>query len=293
MAAGGFTMSRILAFGLAPVLCSVAFTAPAPPAPPAPPDVARVFAFAPGSGSYLGVNVQEIDSARARELKLKEERGVEITMVADESPAAAAGFRKGDVVLEYNGQRVEGTEQFVRLVRETPSGRPARVAVWRDGKEQTLSAKIGNRASGRPFPAGELVVPEIRIPDFPRPHMSWRSQTLGIEAETVDGQLASFFGVERGVLVRNVHTGSAAEKAGIKAGDVVTKAGGESVETPSELSSRLRSRNSDAAAEASAVTLTVVRDRKEITIPVTPDQSPSRTQRRGPARRVVIGEERF
>src|SRR5580692_601085 len=60
------------------------------------------------SGTYLGVNLCEISSDRARELKLKETYGVEITRVEEGSPAEKAGLKSGDVVLEYNGQRVEG-----------------------------------------------------------------------------------------------------------------------------------------------------------------------------------------
>src|SRR4051812_43336424 len=71
-----------------------------------------------GTGSsYLGVGTAEITSDRAKELKLREEHGVEVTAIEESGPAAQAGLRKGDVVLEYNGQRVEGTEQFIRLVR--------------------------------------------------------------------------------------------------------------------------------------------------------------------------------
>src|SRR5687768_6464668 len=82
-----------------------------------------VFHAFPGSRTYLGVNVAEVDTDRARELKLKEERGVEIKKVEPGSPAEKAGLKEADVVLEYNGQRVEGTESFMRMVRETPSGR--------------------------------------------------------------------------------------------------------------------------------------------------------------------------
>jgi len=72
--------------------------------------------------SFLGVGVTEVNTGRAKALNLKEERGVEISRVQDNSPAEKAGLKVGDVVLEYNGQRVEGIEQFVRLVRETPAG---------------------------------------------------------------------------------------------------------------------------------------------------------------------------
>lgn len=71
-------------------------------------------------GSYLGVNVQEIDSERAKDLKLREEAGVEVTRVAPDSPADKGGLKSGDAILQYNGQRVEGMEQFSRLINETP-----------------------------------------------------------------------------------------------------------------------------------------------------------------------------
>ncbi len=270
------------------------------PRPARPP-----FAFAPSAGSYLGVNVQEIDAARARALKLKEEHGVEITMVAEDSPAAKAGLQKGDAVLSYNGQRVEGTEQFVRLVRETPPERQVKIGVWRGGKAQTLTASVGSRRDGPamrgPFP-GEIVVPEIHLPDFVRPRMSSRSQLLGVEAESVDGQLASFFGVDRGILVRTVIKDSAAEKAGLKAGDVITAINHIPISNPAELSRQLRSQARSGAAgegadKARPVSLTVVRERKEMDISVSMPEptasSQSRGSRQGPARRIVQREERF
>src|ERR1700674_706232 len=88
----------------------------------APPSVSRVAAPS-ASGSFLGVGIQEIDGNRAKELKLPEEAGVEVTRIAPDSPAEKAGIKTGDVVTQYNGQRVEGMDQFSRMVRETPAGR--------------------------------------------------------------------------------------------------------------------------------------------------------------------------
>ena len=123
------------------------FQAPVPPAAPAPPARATgtVQVFGLGSGSYLGVGVAEVSAERVKALKLKEERGVEITRVDDDSPALKAGLKAGDVVLDYNGQRIEGTEQFVRMVKETPEGRQVRLLISRDGNTQTLTATIAAR----------------------------------------------------------------------------------------------------------------------------------------------------
>src|SRR5579863_9014205 len=121
-------------------------------------------------GTYLGVNLCEISSDGARELKLKEAYGVEITRVEEGSPAEKAGLKSGDVVLEYNGQRVEGMEQFGRLVRETPAGREVKLLISRGGATQTISATLGTRKArtvgGNMFPGVEI--PEIHIPDIPQ-----------------------------------------------------------------------------------------------------------------------------
>ncbi len=116
---------------------------------PAPAPRARsVTSLVAQPGSYLGVAVVEIDSDRAKALKLKEERGVEIKYVDENSPAAKAGLKEGDVVLDYNGQRIEGINQFIRMVSETPSGRKVSLQISRNGSLQTLPVTIEAR-SGR------------------------------------------------------------------------------------------------------------------------------------------------
>jgi serine protease Do len=247
-----------------------AWLQPDPDPEPQAKTVERSVVIRSGSRSFLGVGVAEIDAERAKALKLKEERGVEITRVEPDSPADTAGLKKGDVVLEYNGQRVEGTEQFVRLVRETPPGRKATLLISRDGQTQTITATIG-ATSGRGLSLDierlEREMDRVRVfrmPDLPSPMMSWRTTILGIEAESLGEQLAEYFGVKEGVLVRTVFKDSPAEKAGIKAGDVITKVGDDKVASPQELSRRLR----EARREQKTVTLTLVRNRKEMTVTV-------------------------
>jgi serine protease Do len=230
--------------------------------------------------SYLGVAVVEIIADRAKQLHLKEEHGVEVTCVDEGSPAAKAGLRPGDVVLEYNGERVEGGEQFIRLVRETPPGRVAKLLVWRNGANQTLTATIGQRQPGimalpddmlalSPPPMPEIPpMPTIRMPDIPRALMSWRSPVLGIESESLNPQLAEFFGVKEGVLVRSVVANSIAEKAGFKAGDVIIKVDGEKVATPREISGILQS-----ARAKKTVQITVVRHQKEFVLNLTLEEN--------------------
>ena len=226
---------------------------------------AAIFTGAPRS--YLGIGVVDVSDERAKALGLKEPQGVEVTAVAEDAPAAKAGIRRGDVILEFNGQAVEGGAQFVRMVQETPAGRKVAMQVWRNGSMQPVTATIGSRqerqfAFNMPSPPFGPFPPEPpMIPDTPHDMFAWRSAALGIETEGLNPQLAEFFGVKEGVLVRAVTKGSAAESAGLKAGDVITRIDGQPVSSPRNITPYLRNSGKN-------VSMTVVRNHKEITLNV-------------------------
>ena len=210
--------------------------------------------------SYLGIWIWQIDSARAQELKLPEMAGIEVTRVGAGSPAEAAGLKTGDVIMQYNGQRVSGIEQFAQLVRDTPAGRQVKLEVYRGGAPQTMTARIG-ASTPATFVGGLAGGPQL--PDVPQNLTAWQSPVLGVEAEALQGQLAGYFGVTEGVLVRSVSAGSAAERAGIKAGDVITRVGSAPVATPAEVTTRLR------ALSGNSVTVGVVRNRQAVALTAT------------------------
>jgi len=228
---------------------------------------------------HLGVGGKDVDSDRAKALNLKEERGVEVTNVEPDSAAAKAGLKEGDVVLEFNGQKVEGWEHLKRLVRETPIHREVKIGIWRNGAAQTLTAAMG---VGREFQLelgnGNLVNPTWTQPMPPSPPMPpldlpqfrtmMGTSSLGIMGEALgqESQLAEFFGVKEGVLVRSVTKNSAADKAGMKAGDVVTKIEDTTISTPQQISGALR-----AARNKTTVNVTIVRNKKEMSLSVTPE----------------------
>src|SRR5271166_6762928 len=156
------------------------------------PGAPQVYELHSGGGqTFLGVNIAEVNPDRAKDLKLREPYGVEITRVEEASPAEKAGLKSGDVVLEYNGQRVEGMEQFGRLVRETPAGREVKLLVSRGGVTQTVAAVLGSRKSrfSGNFPPG-FEMPEFHMPDIPQIFTTIRSPMLGVEAESLGSQLA-------------------------------------------------------------------------------------------------------
>jgi len=238
--------------------------------------IAQGYVVEKASGGYLGIGGLDISPERAKALNLKEERGVEVSSLAEEGPAAKAGVKQGDVVLEFNGQPVQGTAQFQRLVRETPVGRQVKITVWRGGAAQTLTATVGENKQTTMIAPGDgswnfsmpnmpamPTMPNIEIPRF---NMSSQNPMLGIVGESLgqEDQLAEFFGVPEGVLVRSVKKGSAAEKAGIKAGDVITKVDDSKVTSSSEITRVLRGLKSK-----KTFGVTVMRNKKEMPLTVT------------------------
>ncbi len=249
-----------------PLHLSAQTPAPAPPAPPA-----RVLQV---RGGYLGVGIQEITAERAKALRLPEESGVEVTRVSSESPAEKAGILAGDVILQYNGMKVEGIEQLTRLVRETPGGREVRIDISRNGVSQSVTARIGANPAARFLGDGF----NFNMPDVPRIIQGVRSPMLGIEAEPLEGQLAQYFGVTEGVLVRSVVKDSSAEKSGIRAGDVILKVDDAKVGTPAEITKRLR------PLTGRSIALTLMREKREMAVTVTVE-APSGSSPFGRARR--------
>ena len=242
---------------LAIIVLMPVFHASAQPASPRPPAVSGGFFMAAPSagGPYLGVGLVEVDGDRAAELGMQEVYGVEISSVQEDSPADQSGLQRGDVLLRYADEKVIGVEHVVRLVRETPVGREVKLAVLRAGSEIDVTVTIGTRkkASSRFFFCdGDDEDCEVRVPGFnwrfpridieiPRPRITMRSRYLGAELEPIDGQLADYFGVEEGVLVRTVESNTPGERAGLKAGDVIVSVAGKSVDSTGDVRGAIRS----------------------------------------------------
>jgi serine protease Do len=243
-----------------------------------------------GEGSsWLGVELHEVTSDSAKELKLSTERGVVLGKIVPDSPAAKAGLKEKDVVTEVNGQRVEGAVQFRRMIHEIPAGRTAQLTIWRDGRAQTLSVtlgKTGERRQGFKMMAPEPGTFTFRMPEIPEiPPMEWNGgillgghPRLGIDAEDLNGQLGTFFGAPEGegILVRDVNPGSPAEKAGVKAGDVITSFNGERIRTLGELREKLAAKHDD---KDKTVKLGVLRNKSEVSLTVELPAPAARTKR--------------
>jgi serine protease Do len=209
--------------------------------------------FVNSGDGWLGARTSEVTADKVKELKLPAERGVVLGKIVPDSPAAKAGLKESDVVTEVNGQRVEGTEQFRRMIREIPAGRSVQFTVWRDGRAQSIEVTLGRaemRHNARTFLApatpGNFA---FEMPDMPEVEMifedgPWASSSrtrLGIDAENLDGEFGNYFGAPEGegILVRGVFPDTPAAKAGVKVGDVITSVNGERVRSVGELRSKI------------------------------------------------------
>jgi len=232
-----------------------------------------------GGGAYLGVDTRDITAYRLSDLKLKEEHGVEVTLVDQDAPAGKAGLKEHDVILNLNGNQVESVEQLRRMIREIPPGRLVTLGISRDGQAMTVKAQLADRkktfgmgmSGGKaftfampamPIPAIPAVpaIPEMDVPvSIVVVHSSARS---GLMVENLTPQLGDFFGAKdgQGVLVRSVEKGSRAEKAGFRAGDVIVKVNGESISDSGDFTHAMHGRKS------SSVSVGIIREKKEQTL---------------------------
>jgi len=243
---------------------------------------------------WLGVTIAEVTAEKAKELKLPAERGVILAEVEPDSPAAKAGLKANDVVSEYNGERVEGTAQFSRLVRETPAGRTVQLTIWRDARAQNVSVQLSSFREhlGSRFHAMKpkdfdfrFEMPEFEMPETNGRFLVSRTPMLGISAEDLSSQLGSYFGAldGEGILVREVRPGTPAEKAGLKAGDVITKVEGERVRNVGELRERLREKR-----DKKTVSLTALRRGTEMSFNVEVEQPQAPERKKIISRRTYI-----
>jgi serine protease Do len=276
----------------------------APAVPPAP-QTHSAFAFF-GGENFLGVRAEEVTRENMGGYGLSgEPRGVGVREVFKGSAAERAGLRERDVILRFDGEAVTSVRKLTRLVDESAPEHTARLTILRGGSQQEVSATLGKDEGFMPALAGEIFSAdpeetrrwaeqwrrqgeewqkqgegwqkrgdEMRrqFEEMQRNHpegfalLSGAGRRLGIRTSPLGTQLADYFGVRQGVLVNSVEPGSPAEKAGLKAGDVVTEAEGERVEDGDDLS-RLVNRR-----EEGEVTLTVVRDKQRRTVRVTPER---------------------
>jgi serine protease Do len=246
---------------------------------------------------YLGVETRDVSDDQIGSLRMKEARGAEIVSLDHDGPACKAGMRMHDVILQMNGQAVDGQEQLKRLLRDQPAGRSVSFVVSRDGQTQTMTMQMADRRTvgqqawdqhytvpapgdgpsgsvrgGNSFMGGGATSSGTTA--IPKGHremlamnMILSSSYTGAQLEVMGPQLAGFFGAEggAGLLVRSVDSNSPAEQAGFKAGDVVVRINSIAVSSGTDWTKTIHDNR------GRPVPVVVIRDKQEQTLTLTPD----------------------
>jgi serine protease Do len=227
-----------------------------------------------GPGSQLGVTVKDVE-------RDKTDEGAAVEEVRHGSPAERAGFKKGDVIVQFDGERVRGARQLSRLVEETVPGRSVKATVIREGRRTDLTVAPEADRHSQLWIDGNRIREDVeglteRLPrdfefDF---DTRGPGRRLGVSVLELTPQLAAYFAASGGVLVAQVDEGSAASRAGLKSGDVITSVNGEPVKSRGDLVRVLR------RADDQDVTIGVVRERKEMSVKAKLEPSRVRPGRR-------------
>ena len=261
---------------------------PTPPPEPPDPPINTFSLFT--DGGYLGVYAENINRENMGRYHMSSPRGVGITRVIAGSPAEKAGLKKDDVILRLDGENITSVRKLNRLVSEIAPDQSVRVTVSRGGAEQEITATIAKRNNsstvqgllrgewddardfkweGKDFKWQSPFVEKFGFDLDKNGDLTFlfgNSRRIGVSTIELNKQLAEYFGIAggKGALVTSVTEDSPAAKAGVKAGDVITAIDGEAVDSPGDIA-RVINRKKEGD-----VTLTIVRNRQQQTIRVTP-----------------------
>jgi serine protease Do len=198
--------------------------------------IAQLREFGRTRRGWLGVRIQQVTDEIAESVGLSGgARGALIAGVNEGGPADRARLQNGDIVLRFDGTEIREMRTLPRVVADTAIGKQVPVVVWRSGREQTLTATVGElpeetqQAAATPGPQDRGGRP-VEVPG------------LGLRVSSITQELRERFSLSaeaKGVVVVEVAPNSPAAERGIRAGDVVVEVQQEAVATPAELQERI------------------------------------------------------
>ena len=219
--------------------------------------------------AWLGVYLQNITNDLREAMDLESAEGVLIAGVVEDSPAEEAGLEEEDVVTEFDGTKVETTSELTKLVKKHSPGDEITLKLVRDGKDKTVTVVLGKQSKSQILRSLEDVpfLDFSGVPDVPGVYSfsMFSGSRIGVRVQDLTEQLGSYFGAEdgQGALVTEVEEDTPAEKAGLKAGDVIVKVDGQDIENTGDLIAAISEKEKGDKAE-----ITVIRDHTSKTFDV-------------------------
>jgi len=219
--------------------------------------------------AWLGVYLQDINRDLKEAMDLDSKRGALIAGVVEDSPAEEAGIEEEDVIVEFDGEKVRSSSSLTKLVKKHSPGDEITLTLVRDGKEKSIKVVLGKSPKeslyfsfdDEPYldMAKKLKSPGVYS-------LNWTSGSrIGVKVQGLSEQLGEYFGVEdaEGALITEVEEDMPAQKAGLKAGDVIVEADGDKVDDTQELREIISEKE-----EGEKVEIKVIRNRKAQTFSV-------------------------
>jgi S1-C subfamily serine protease len=178
-------------------------------------------------GGWLGVSIQDISPKIAKKKDLKSDEGAYVNDVVEDSPADSAGVKEGDVIVEFNGRKIDDADDLFKAVQKANAGSKTKIVVMRNNEKKSMDIAVG-KLRRKHMNEGFAVT----APRAPRMAIFAKSGMWGLRLSELNEQLGEYFGAPngKGLLVEKVERKSTGEKAGFKAGDVITKVNKNSVE---------------------------------------------------------------
>ena len=199
--------------------------------------VAQLRDFGRAKRGWLGVQIQQVTPDIAEGVGLKPPHGAMVAGVTENGPAAAAKIKGGDIILKFNGQDVKEMRNLQRIVAETEIGKQVPVVLWRDGKEQTVTASIGELPD-------DVQQASATTPTPPKPPASTSVDIagMGLKVAPITDALRTKFNIaadQKGVVVTDVTGNGAAGQRGVKPGDVIVEVQQETINTAADVQDRV------------------------------------------------------
>ncbi len=223
--------------------------------------------------AWLGVYLQDINRDIKEAMDLESKRGALIAGVVEESPAEEAGIEEEDVIVEFDGEKVRSSSSLTGLVKKHSPGDEITLKVVREGKEKKIIVTLGKRPKEE-FIYEYDVEPLLGLKKGKSPEAYFFSfysgSRIGVKVQGLSEQLGEYFGVEdaEGVLITEVEENMPAEKAGLKAGDVIVEADGDEIDDTQELREIISEKE-----EGDKVEIKVIRDRSARSFEVEVEES--------------------